>query len=83
MLGFIKRVTKPFHDERVFNCVFRTHVCSILEYCSSIFSPHQLHLVNKMESIQKRAIKCICFKSRTAYNSFNYETLCETFGLLR
>ena len=81
MLGFVRRVVKPFYDEKVLICLYRTHVSSTLEYCTSIFSPHQDYLCNKIESIQKRAVKWICFKSRTPYSSSNYLSLCEKFGL--
>ena len=40
MLGFVRRVVKPFYNEKVLICLYRTHVRSSLEYCSSIFSPH-------------------------------------------
>ena len=81
MLGFVRRVVKPFHDEKVLICLYRTHIRSSLEYCTSIFSPYQAYLNDKIERIQKRAIKWICFKSRTPYSSSNYLFLCEKFGL--
>ena len=81
MLGFVRRVVKPFYDEKVLICLYRTHVRSSLEYCTSIFSPHQEYLRNRIESIQRRAVKWICFKSRTPYSSSNYIYLCEKFGL--
>ena len=81
MLGFVRRVVKPFHDEKVLICLYRTHIRSSLEYCTSIVAPDQAYLNDKIECIQKHAIKWICFKSRTPYSSSNYLFLCEKFGL--
>ena len=81
MLGFIRRVTKPFKDCDVLCSLYKSLVRSGLEYCSSIWSPSQNYLILKIERVQKRVVKWLCYKKRTKYESSQYPALCRSFGM--
>ena len=81
MLGFIRRVTKPFNDYTVLCTLYKSLVRSGLEYCSSIWSPSQNYLILKVERVQKRVVKWLCFKKKILYDSSQYPSLCREFGL--
>ena len=81
MLGFIRRVTKPFNDYTVLCTLYKSLVRSGLEYCSSIWSPSQNYLILKVERVQKRVVKWLCFKKKILYDSSQYPSLCREFVL--
>jgi hypothetical protein len=53
LLGFIWRNTKDINNVTVFTTLFRSLVLSKVEYCSSVWSPSQANLINKIERVQK------------------------------
>ena len=81
MLGFVRRVTKPFKDSNVLCSLYKSLVRSGLEYCSSIWSPSQIYLISKIERVQKRVVKWLCYKKKIKYESSQYPAHCKTFGL--
>ena len=56
-------------------CLIRSR----LEYCSVIWSPSAKYLVEKIERVQKKYLKFMCFKFRTPYN-VPYSSLCNKFN---
>jgi len=46
---------------------FTTYVRPLLEYNTYIWSPHEVHNVTKIESVQRRFTKCIPFVSHLSY----------------
>jgi len=53
MLGFIKRFGQEFKDPYVFKTLYMTHVRSILEFATPVWSPfYQLH-IDRIERIQR------------------------------
>ena len=81
MLAFVRRVTKDLQDLPVHISLYRSLVLSKLEYCLSVWSPSQAYLIDKLERVQKRAVKWLAFKSRTPYRNVSYSTLCNQFNL--
>lgn len=81
MLAFVRRVTKDLQDVPVHICLYRSLVLSKLEYCLSIWSPSQAYLIDKLERVQKRAVKWLAFKSRVPYRNVSYSSLCNHFNL--
>ena len=81
MLGFVYRTTKPFNDNSVMLTLYKSLVRSGLEYCSSIWSPSQQYLITKIERVQKRLLRWLCYRDHLEYNSLQYENLCEHYGL--
>ena len=81
ILGFIWRNTKDINNVTVFTTLFRSLVLSKLEYCSSVWSPSQANLINKIERVQKRAVKYMAYKQRLSYCNVFYIDLCSKFQL--
>ena len=57
---------------------FITYVRPILEYCSTVWNPHQITLINKVESVQRRFTKKIVGLSK-----MSYDERCKLLGLQR
>ena len=54
MLCFIKRFSYNFNDPYTIKTLFISFVRPILEYCSIVWSPHQIIHAERIESIQKQ-----------------------------
>lgn len=81
MLGFVRRTMKDVNDANVLKVLFNAHVRSHLDYCSSIWSPKAKCSILKIERVQKRFIKHLCFVRKITYESTKYDELCAMFGL--
>ena len=81
MLGFIKRVTREFSDPRTFNSLYNALVRSRLDYCSQVWCPADSTSINKIEGVQKRYLKYICYKEKVMYYDYDYQSLCFIFNL--
>ena len=81
MLGFIYRSTKCFKDNFVLLALYKSYVRSRLEYCSSIWSPSQQYLINKIERVQKRLIRWMCYRDGIDYDNHGYLELCQNYHL--
>ena len=80
MLGFMKRVTRGFTDKRTFNTLYNSLVRSRLDYCCQVWSPTGQTAINKLESVQKRYLKYLCYKQRVMYYNYDYPTVCSLFN---
>ncbi len=81
MLGFLKRTMKPFKNVNVMKILFNAYVRSCLDYCSPVWSPHAKYLIDKVERVQQRFVKHLCFVSQTPFSSQEYPSLCKHFKL--
>ena len=81
MLGFIKRIMKSTNNVSVFKTLYNAHIRSHVDYCSPVWSSDFKCVIAKIESIQKRFVKHLCFISNTPYCSDNYVELCRNFNL--
>ena len=81
MLGFIKRVTRDFKDVKTLHALYNSLVRSRLEFCSQIWNPSARVHSNKLERVQKKYVKYVCYKSNIIYDHFSYEELCLHFNL--
>lgn len=59
MIGFILRSTKGFNSPLTLVTLYKALVRPILEYGSTIWSPHQLNHINQLESIQRRFVRLL------------------------
>ena len=80
MLGFMKRVTKDFTSDICLNTLYNSLVRSRLEYCSQVWSPTCHTSIKKIESVQKRYFKYLCYKQRVMYYNYDYPSLCTIFN---
>ena len=81
MLGFIYRSTKCFKDNSVLLSLYKSYVRSRLEYCSSVWSPSQQYLINKIERVQKRLVRWMCYRDGLDYEAHGYLELCQNYDL--
>ena len=59
MLGLIKRTFKGLDDPKTLRTLYCSLVCSNLEYCSVVWSPHTKRDTDTLERVQRRATKLI------------------------
>ena len=83
-LGFIFRSCKNFQTVHPFKCVYNAYVRSALEYCSIVWRPIYSCHIHAIESVQRRFIKYLVFKSTGCYpaHGYDYEALLNQFDLI-
>lgn len=81
-LGFVMRSAKDFHQVKTFKILYCTFVRSYLEYASQVWSPRYQIYVSRIENIQKRFLKYLCFRTKVRYESTSYIDLCKKHHLL-
>lgn len=63
-LGFLIRNTKEFRNEQCLKTLYISLVRPTLEYCSIIWNPSQVGLMESLERVQRRFLRLIAFKRR-------------------
>ena len=81
MLGFVYKTTKHFNDNSVMVSLYKSLVRSRLEYCSSIWSPSQDYLIVKLERVQKKLVRWLCYRDKVNYRDVGYAELCKKYKL--
>lgn len=81
-LGFIMRLSKNFKNVKTFKILYCTFVRSNLEYASEVWNPRYDVYIDRLESIQRRFLKYLCFRVKINYDSSNYLDLCKKFHFL-
>jgi Reverse transcriptase (RNA-dependent DNA polymerase) len=66
-LGFILRCSKELNNPRSLLILFNSLVLPILEYCSIIWSPHELTYVESLESVHKVFLRSLYAKTYHYY----------------
>lgn len=79
-LGFVMRTCQPFNHLVTHKIVYCAYVRCILEYASSIWSPHYAIHINRIERIQKKFLSHINYKFKERVSS--YINNCRLFKLL-
>ena len=69
MLGFVKRTMKPLRSVTVYKILYNAYIRSCLDYCSPVWSPNARYLIDKVERVQKRFLKHLCFIDNVKYDS--------------
>ena len=61
LLGFLHRnlKTSPMYIKEM---AYNQLILPVLQYCSTIWGPHQHYLIHKLEMVQRRAARFNCFK---------------------
>ncbi|CAG9120858.1 unnamed protein product, partial [Plutella xylostella] len=80
LLGFVMRSCKNFKLMKSIKIIYCTLVRSNLEYASQVWNPRYGVYISKIESIQKKFIRFLCYKFKIPRRS--YEFHCNQFHLL-
>lgn len=81
-LGFIMRLSKCFTQAKTLKILYCTFVRSHLEYASEIWNPCYHKYIDRIESIQRRFIKYLCYHRKVPYRSEDYLNLCKKYHIL-
>lgn len=76
------RSCASFNKAKTFKILYCSYVRSILEYASQIWNPRYDKYIIRIEQIQKKFIKYICYRLKIPYKSDEYLVLCKKFHLL-
>ena len=81
LLGFISRTTRSFSNLRSISILFVALVRPILERCSVIWAhTYQIH-IDRIEKIQRKFVKLLCYRFNVVYASDYYPYLLSFFSL--
>ena len=80
MLGFMRRILKPFDDIYVYTSLYHSLIRSRLEYCSFIWNPQSQCMIDKIERVQKKFLKMLSFKANIFNEALPYDSLCDYFN---
>jgi len=81
-LGYVLRNSRDFADLRLCTILYCALVRSVLEYGSVIWNPHPAHSINRLERIQIKFLKYLCFKMGMEYHRNDYNNILKYVGLL-
>lgn len=81
LLGFINRNTKMFNNIRALNILYLSFIRPIVEYCCVIWAPSYITHIRRLEKIQRRFVRLLCFKNGTLFDRFSYEYHLQYFSL--
>lgn len=82
VLGFIFRATRGPFSLKTIKTLYMTLVRSILEYNSSVWSPHQLGLVAELEKVQNRFLRLVGVRMGLHYTEIQVDAIRDCLGLL-
>lgn len=72
VFGFVRWNCNEFKNPTCFKILYFSLVCSIQEYGSVIWNPHQIGLVKKIEFIQKQFLWILAFKLNNVNEPIGY-----------
>ena len=82
MLGFLKRNSRDFKNEKTLITLYKSFVRSKLEYCSLIWDPLYENHINQIERVQKKFLRFLNWKMRKEDSSrLPYSLLCERYQM--
>lgn len=81
-LGFLIRSTQDFVNAKTLKILYCSLVRSGLEYASQVWSPRYSVYIDRIENIQKRFLKYLCYRTGETYKSDQYDQICRKHHLL-
>ena len=82
-LGYVMRNANGFADPRVHVVLYCALVRSIMEYGSTIWNPQYRFYIDRLERIQIKFIKYMCYKWGVEYHSVLFGYFLQYLGLLK
>lgn len=81
LLGFVIRNSRSFSSVRCISILYVSIVRPVMEYCCTIWSPSYVTHIKRLEKVQRKFIKFLCFKSGIDFDMFPYENHLKYFSL--
>lgn len=81
-LGFLMRTSSDFKQAKTLKILYCSLVRSNLEFASQVWSPRYLTYISRLENVQKRFIKFLCYRTKERYDESRYLDLCKQFHFL-
>lgn len=81
-LGFIMRSSTYFTRAKTLKVLYCSYVRSKLEYASQVWNPCYNSYIDRIERIQQKFLKYLCFKLKCPYSSANYFNICKQHHLV-
>ena len=81
-LGLTKRTSYFVSDSNRRRVLYLTMVRSQFEHCSQIWRPTTTALIDKLERLQKRAIKWVLFEEYVSYTPAAYISKCKQLNIM-
>ena len=83
VLRFIIRNTKEFLDIQCIILLFKSIILPNLNYCSTIWSPYQKCYMDRLESVQRKFLRFLSFKSGHPmhFTDHNYHAISTRYNL--
>lgn len=82
MIGFVSRSTKEFKSPASLLHLYKTLVRSLLEYCTVIWSPFYNKHVERIERVQIKLLKIICYRYGLSRKYVSYGDKLREFQLI-
>lgn len=82
LLGFLHRTTRDFKNPYSLLYLYNTLVRSILEYNSSVWSPYYAVHTERIEKIQKKMLRMICYRLGLGRGQPSYHEKLKKFNIL-
>jgi hypothetical protein len=81
MLGFIIRFSRNLTNLTAMKTLYNALVRQLLEYGSSVWSPHQRYLCDELEGVQRRFARMVGVKNGYQYRQVPIEAIYRDLGL--
>lgn len=81
-LGFVMRNSGDFRQAKSLKILYCSLVRSHLEYSSQVWNPQYVTYISRIENIQKKFLKYLCFRTKEQYESSRYIDFCRKHHLL-
>lgn len=81
-LGFVMRSSQDFKDAKTLKILYCSLVRSSLEYASQIWNPRYGTYISRIERVQKKFLRYLCYKINQPYLSCNYLDICKRHHIL-
>lgn len=81
MLGFLFRTLKDFTNIYALKNAYIAVVRSVLEYACSVWSPYYEVHKNRLERVQKKFLRFICYRLRIPVETVDYSELMKLLNL--
>ncbi|XP_077287764.1 uncharacterized protein LOC143912355 [Arctopsyche grandis] len=81
-LGFILRISTDIKCLKSIKILYCAFVRSNLEYASQVWNPRYATYIDRIENVQNKFIRYLCYRTKDIYHSNKYLNLCKNHHIL-